>query len=447
MSKNPPVKSALSRLPAVTLPDISALSSPMLDQLTAAMNVPRNVLASDDQIMHAWEQIPRLIRRIPPELRDERIVRMCVAVASGLFDAAINYVWNAAILELREKVRRFGINVVPQILDDKAFDENSLIELKDAELLDLCRKLNLIGDDDFFFLDQCRATRNSFSVAHPSDGSLDEDEFLAFLSRCQKHALSSAHNPRGVDTKALLVALKASRFKRDQLEEWVRRVHETFDAQRELIFVMLHGIYCDPASGQELRLNAFSICEAFAEEFSPKTKSALVDRHQEYTAKGDAGRKKASLQFFEQLGQLSSLNDAEVHSVVTAASRNLLSAHNDWHNFYNEPPFAERLARLARRNRIPESAQAVFVEAVVTSATGNSYGVSRAATPYYSEMVRSFSPGELKLMLGLPNGTNLIAGRIRAFRDCERRFRDLVALVDAKSVPTSLKALYTKWLP
>jgi hypothetical protein len=61
--------------------------------------------------------------------------------------------------------------------------------------------------------------------------------------------------------------------------------------------------------------------------------------------------------------------------------------------------------------------------------------------------VRSFSPGELKLMLGLPNGTNLIAGRIRAFRDCERRFRDLVALVDAKSVPTSLKALYTKWLP
>jgi len=67
-------------------------------------------------------------------------------------------------------------------------------------------------------------------------------------------ALSSVHNPRGVDTRALLVALKASRFKKDQLEEWVRRVHETFDAQRELIFVMLHGIYCDPASGQEHRL-------------------------------------------------------------------------------------------------------------------------------------------------------------------------------------------------
>ena len=75
----------------------------------------RTVVAPDDQIEHAWSQLPRLIKRIPPELRDERIVKMCVAVASGLFDAAINYVWNAAIGELREKVRRFGITVVPQV--------------------------------------------------------------------------------------------------------------------------------------------------------------------------------------------------------------------------------------------------------------------------------------------------------------------------------------------
>ncbi|MER9507682.1 hypothetical protein [Mesorhizobium sp. M0579] len=120
-------------LPAVTLPDVTPLSSPMLAQLTAALGIPRNVLAEDDQIAHAWSQLPRLIKKIPPHLRDERIVKMCVAVASGLFDAAINYAWNAAVVELRDKVRRFGINVVPQILDDKSFDEDTLLDLKDAE--------------------------------------------------------------------------------------------------------------------------------------------------------------------------------------------------------------------------------------------------------------------------------------------------------------------------
>lgn len=447
MIKKALVASSSAPLPAVSLPDISLLSSPMLAQLTAALGVSRDVLAADDQIEHAWSQLPRLIKRIPPELRDERIVKMCVAVASGLFDAAINYVWNAAIVELRAKVHRFGIAVVPQILDDKSFDEDSLLDLKDAELLDLCLKLNLIGDDDFFFLDQCRATRNSFSVAHPAEGIVDEDEFLAFLSRCQKHALSSARNPKGVDTKAMLAALKAARFTSDQRKEWERRVRETYDAQRELIFVMLHGIYCDPASGEEVRLNALSICETFSDEFSPKTRSALVDRHQEYKAKGDEARQKASLQFFENLGQLSLLSEAEVHSIFTSASRKLLSVHNGWDNFYNEPPFAERLVRLSRKNPVPETAQTAFVEAVVTAATGNSYGVSHAAAPYYREMVKSFSPNEVKLMLETPNGSSIVARRIKSNKVCERRFRELVALVDAKSVPTTSKSLYKKWLP
>ena len=335
--------------PAVTLPDVSPLSSPMLSKLTTALGVPRDVLADDEQIKHAWSQLPRLIKRIPPDLRDERIVKMCIAVASGLFDAAINYVWNAAIVELRQKVRRFGINVVPQVLDDKSFDEDKLLELKDAELLDLCLKLNLIGDDDYFFLDQCRGTRNSFSVAHPADGDVDEDEVLNFISRCQKYALSSMKNPKGVDTKALLDAVKTARFKRGQQEEWVRRIEGTFDAQRELIFVMLHGMFCDASVGQGARLNALSLCEAFSDAFSPRTRSALIDRHQEYKAKGDEARLKASLQFFESLGQLSLLSEADVHSIFTSASRKLLSVHNGWDNFYNEPPFAERLLKLSRK--------------------------------------------------------------------------------------------------
>lgn len=434
-------------LPAVTLPDVAPLSSPLLTQLTAALGVPRNVLAEDEQIAHAWSQLPRLIKKIPPHLRDERIVKMCVAVASGLFDAGINYVWNAAVVELRDKVRRFGINVVPQVLDDKSFDEDTLLDLKDAELLDLCRKLNLIGDDDFFFLDQCRATRNSFSVAHPAAGAVDEDEFLGFLSRCQKHALSSVHNPKGVDTKALLTSLKATKFKKDQRLEWQRRIEETFEAQRELIFVMLHGIYCDPASGEEARLNAIALCEAFSNDLSAKTRSALVDRHQDYKAKGDDSRQKASLLFFETLGQLALLSEGEVHSIFSSASRKLLAVHNSWDNFHNEPPFAERLLRLSAKNEVPETAQAIFVEAVVTAATGNFYGVSRAASPSYNDMVKSFSPNEVKLMLDLAKGTTVIANRIGSDTGCEKRFRSLVALVDSKTVPTASKTFYAKWLP
>ena len=384
---------------------VSGLTGPMLDQLTSALGVPRSIVARDDQINEALLRLPRLLQRIPPALRDEKIVKACIAVASGLFDSAINYVWNAAIVELREKVRRFGLHVVPQILDDRTFDEQHLLELKDSDLLDLCLRLNLITDQDFFFLDQCRATRNSYSVAHPSSGDVDEDEVLNFVSRCQKHALSSKQNPKGVDTKKLLDSIHKSRFKRSQVEAWEERLRDTFDVQRELIFGMLHGIYCDPDAGEEARLNSLALCALFKEEFTPKTRSMLVDRHQDYRGKGDEKRHKASQQFFEKLGLIALLGKSEVHSMITSATRNLLRVHNDWNNFYNEPPFADRLEEITRDMAVPETARTAFVEAVVTCGVGNTYGVSNAAMPSYRAMVRSFSPREIGIMLRLPEST------------------------------------------
>lgn len=437
----------LPALPALALPNVSSLSEPLLREITAAFGLPRNVIADEDAIEHAWSQLPRQLRRVPKELRDERLLRMCVAVASGLFDAAINYVWNATVLELREKVRRFGIAVVPQLLDDSGFNEAKLLEIKDDELIRLCLKLNLIGEDDFFFLQQCRDTRNNFSVAHPAAGMVDEDEFLAFLSRCRKHGLVQHHNLQGVDTKAFLAAIKVGPFKKEQRKEWERRLKETFDAQRELLFGTLHGIYCDPNADEHARQNGRAICATFAESFSPKAASSLIDRHQDYKAKGDDVRSKASLEFFEKIKRLDLLGDAEVHAIVTSACDGLMRVHSAFDNFYNEPPFAKRLREIVDGQGVPPTAQAPFVEAVVTCSTGNPYGASVAAVPDYDAMIRSFSPKEIEIMLGLPKSATIVGGRIGSHSSCEKRFRKKVALIQETSVPTRAEALYKRWLP
>ena len=440
------VTSGPRRGAAVKLPNVSRLTGGMLSKLTDALGVDRSVVALDDQIEEAWSRLPRLIRRIPSELRDEKIVKACIAIATGLFDSAINYIWNSAIVELREKVRRFGLHVIPQILDDQSFGEESLLNLKDAELLDLCLKLNLITDQAFFFLDQCRATRNSYSVAHPATGDVDEDEVLNFISRCQKHALSSTQNPKGVDTKKLLDSLHSARFKKNQLQEWEDRLRATYDAQRDLIFGMLHGIYCDPDTGEEARVNALALCSPFKDEFTLQTQSTLVDRHQDYKAKGDEKRLIASQQFFRRIGLIPLLGKSEVHSLITTACRNLLRVHNDWNNFYNEPPFADRLDQLTRDIAVPKSAQAVFVETVVTCGVGNTYGVSNAAMSSYRAMIRSFSPREIKIMLSLSKQSNMVARRIKVSSDCAERFRLLVRLLDETSVPTGVRSSYEKWI-
>ena len=80
--------------------------------------------------------MPREIDRIPSELRDGLIVRMCVAISVGLFDGAINYIWNAVIITLKQKIRNFGLGLISQTLN-KPFDNNSLDDLRDSHLLDI----------------------------------------------------------------------------------------------------------------------------------------------------------------------------------------------------------------------------------------------------------------------------------------------------------------------
>jgi len=429
----------------IQLPAIINRTTPALTVLTQAMGIPRDVLASDEEIRIAWMNLRHVLMKIPPDLRTEEIVKMCVAVASGLFDSAINYIWNLSITVLRQKVRAFGLNVVAQIRG-KQFDEKTLLELRDADFLKLCLELNLITEEGFFFLDQCRDIRNNFSAAHPPAGTIDANEFISFVNRCAKYALGHEYNPVGVDIQEFIKAVKGPKFTESQKDEWIGRLSKTHEAQREMLFGMLHGIYTDPGSSEEARLNAISISSAFATRFTPKIKSDLIDRHSEYLAKGDEKRHKTSQKYFEKLGLLNLLNETERHALISTACKQLLSVHQDFNNFYNEPPFAKRLLDLSTQGAVPDTAKNEYVTTVVTCAVGNPYGTSRAAYPYYVKMIKAFTPKEVSIMLDLPGTSSIVAQRIKTFSRCNEAYRKLVDLIAPDSVPTQWQKKYERIL-
>jgi hypothetical protein len=187
------------------------------------------------------------------------------------------------------------------------------------------------------------------------------------------------------------------------------------------------------------------IAEEFAPNFTPKAKSDLINRHHDYIAKGDEKRHKASQQFFERLGMLALLGDHEFHALISNASKRLFGVHQAMDNFYNEPPFAERLMQLTKQGAIPDSVKEELVTVVVTCAVGNTYGISRAAAPYYHDIIQGFSPSEVEIMLGLPDKKLIVSRRIKAYRSCQKRFKKLVDLIDETSVPTKSAAAYSYW--
>lgn len=404
------------------------------------------MLASDEEIEYAWRDLPRELREIPPALRGELIARMCVAVSAGLFDGAMNYIWNAAILQLRNKIRNFGLPIVAQILQTD-FEEKHLLDLQDSRLLELCLKLNLVDEDGYFFLDQCRDIRNNFSAAHPTIGAVNDREFTTFLNRCIRYALAEASSPKGVDISSFISAVKGARFNSTQSGVWVLRLSETHSAQRQLLIGMVHGIYCDPNTSEPSRLNALDICSALKNSFAADLRSDLVNKHSEYAARGDEARHAASIQFFEKLGLLILLNETEQHAVFSKAIERLWNVHNEMNNFYNEPPFADRLLELSRQGAVPETVQERFVQVVLCCNVGNGYGVCRAAVPSYQQMIRAFSPREIATMIRLGASKDNMLGMLVAFtRSCRERFKACLALVDSASVPSGVRTAYEQML-
>ncbi|WP_230948135.1 hypothetical protein [Burkholderia territorii] len=437
---------AASQPTAPQLPALPDTVLPGLTALTIALGIPRTVLASDEEIVYAWKDLPRELKQIPAPLRGELIARMCVAVSTGLFDGAMNYIWNAAILQLRTKVQNFGLPIVAQIVQSD-FEEKHLLELQDSKLLDLCLKLNLVDEDGFFFLDQCRDVRNNFSAAHPTLGTVNDREFTTFLNRCVRYALADASSPKGVDIGAFISAVKGARFNGTQLAVWIQRLSETHDAQRQMLVGMTHGIYCDPNTPEPPRLNSLDICNALKARFTAATRSDLINRHSEYAAKGDEPRHTASLQFFEKLGLLTLLNESEQHAVFVKAIDRLWSVHNGTNNFYNEPPFAERLYELSQQGAVPETAQEQFVESVVCCYIGNGYGVCWAAEGNYQSMIRAFSPREIATMIRLAmSNTNMLGRRVSSITTCRSRFKAALGFIDSASVPSGVRADYDNFL-
>ena len=109
-------------------------------------------------------------------------------------------------------------------------------------------------------------------------------------------------------------------------------------------------------------------------------------------------------------------------------------------NFYNEPPFAERLLELSRQSAVPETVQEQFVEVVVCCNVGNGYGVSNAATPSYDQIIKSFSPREIATMIRLAiSPDNSLGRRVANSSSCRERFKKNLGLIDLASVPSGVK--------
>lgn len=158
-------------------------------EFIAQQNLPtQSVFVGVDERMTVFKNITKVLEKISPEQRPRSIYisKFIAAVAAGLFDAGLNYLWDETIVELRTRVAQYDIsyfydNAVSPEKRKKLNDENDLVKVDDSELIEGARKIGLISELGFKHLDFVRYMRNWVSAAHPNQNEITGLQAVTWL--------------------------------------------------------------------------------------------------------------------------------------------------------------------------------------------------------------------------------------------------------------------------
>jgi hypothetical protein len=356
-----------------------------------------NIIATTDERKIVGQNLPSFLEALPiEEKREARYLSKFIgATAIGLFDAALNYVWNEVVLNLRKKATIYGIDLFFDASvggSNRASykDVSDLGGLKDSVLLDTCRKLELISDIVYRKLDHILTMRNEVAASHPNVESIGGFELLGWLQTCVKDVLQDRPSDSAIRIRALVDNLKSRQDVIDK-DSITRISHELTNlslAHIHNLLVSIFGMFVDPSTSQILRKNISLIAIDVwnCADTTVKYKiGAMIDG---YRTNLQQDRLEKGILFLTTVdGRMYETLPAKTVALETLADK-LEDAHEGWDNYYNEPPIMQEIFGYCRSsNDIPKEILPKLIRVVFRCRIGRGLtyrsGVSPDGRPLY----------------------------------------------------------------
>jgi hypothetical protein len=381
---------------------ISTTDFNKFDQFLESLGLPKeNILAVPAERQVIQENFPRFVMSLPPELkRDSRYLsKFAAASAIGLFDAALNYVWNEVVLNLRKKTIIYGLELffdaaVGGKFRDLFSSEADLSGLKDKVLLDSCHKLELISETIYKKLTHILIMRNDIGASHPNDANINAFELMGWLQTCVQEVINDTPSAAALQVKAFVENLRNQTTVIDvsTLQHMQGAIKELHTRNCDNVLQTIFGMYISAGANNILKKN-ISLVSPFvwaSSDDNLKYKLGVqldgyrTNLHNEKFADGN--------EFFEFCnGNKYKSLEARV-IIIDELVDELLSTHNGWNNFYNEvPPARKLLSYIVSEADIPHERREKIIRAILICRVGNgvSYnaGVSPAGRPVYDSFI------------------------------------------------------------
>lgn len=388
----------------ISLPSDSSLEIRRFEQSMMAFlehnGLPTgSVLVPVPQRIAVLRNIPDAIMHLNEEQRSQSlyISKFIAAVASGLFDAALNYLWDETINELRRRVAQYDLsyfydNAVKNPEKRKKLeDESDLEKIDDSELIHGAKEIGLISELGFKHLDFIRYMRNWASAAHPNQNEITGLQLISWLETCINEVISLPLSNITIEIKKLLANIKTNSITQEEAKQISTFFVDLTQDQANTLAQGLFGIYTRKDTTVQTRENIHRLLPELWNFVDEQTKYLFGVRYGKFVANNDQDEQSLARGFLQIVNGESYIPDSLRSTEIETAINNLLTAHRGLNNFYNEPPFARELSRLVGQPaKVPEQINNKYVLALVEVFLTNGNGVAWNAEPIYFELIRQF---------------------------------------------------------
>lgn len=369
------------------------------------------------------------------------LTKFTVAIAVGLFDGAINYLWNETIAALRRLVFKFDLDYFFSIAEKissrhkNLHAEEHLDQIGDHDLLEACRRIGLLSDVNYQRLMHVNYMRNHASAAHPNDDSIDGFEILGWLRVCLRHAITAEPDHSVISVKRLLDNIRAVAVPLDDIPAIGLDIERMPQERIDDILWTIFGMYTDPQLSAQAKTNIANLAPHVWPASSEDRKLEIGARFGTFRKNGEVIRKEATDEFLKFVDGLQYRDEDSLAGELIEKLETLKRVHFNWYNFYNEYPHARALQdSLPTTGAVPRAARTQWVKVISIGYVGNGLGyregVDEAAVHLYEKYINRFTEAETVEFLHLFNDTEF--NSILSNRKTDERARGLANLLKDK---------------
>lgn len=174
-----------------------------------------NILVRVDERRKVFKNIEDVLTLLElPTLNNSKYIsKFLSAVSAGLFDAALNYLWDETVQQLRFRIVQYDIQyfydlAVTSDIRNKFSTEEDLVKIDDSGLIQGAKEIGLISDIGYRMLDNIKYMRNWASAAHPNQVEITGLQLITWLETCIREVISLPLSNIAIQISRLLRNIK-----------------------------------------------------------------------------------------------------------------------------------------------------------------------------------------------------------------------------------------------